>query len=197
MRYFRYQMCELIVTGSGFLWHQIRCIVALLILIGQGKEDVSLIQSLLDIERYPSTPNYQIASGKNNSLIVLFEFVLLELPLCLFDCQFDGIDWIYEQTTLRMTIAHLQRQWTSFEVRATMIRSMIQQLENQITDPTHLPIFGQLSLIDNESNALLPSSNNRKSYQPILRRSVRDSVETKLEKFQNKKGNVNFNNTTD
>ena len=61
---FRYEMCELIVTGSGFLWHQIRCIVALLILIGQGKEDVSLIQSLLDIERYPSTPNYQIASGK-------------------------------------------------------------------------------------------------------------------------------------
>ena len=62
-RLLRYQMCELIVTGSGFLWHQIRCIVALLILIGQGKEEVSLIQSLLDIERYPSTPNYQIASG--------------------------------------------------------------------------------------------------------------------------------------
>ena len=94
-----------------------------------------------------------------------------------------------------MTIAHLQRQWTSFEVRATMIRSMIQQLDNQIIDPTNLPVFGQLSLIDNESNALLPSNNNRKSYQPILKRPVRDSVETKLEKFQNKKSNSSSNTT--
>jgi tRNA pseudouridine(38-40) synthase len=57
-------MCELIVTGSGFLWHQIRCVVAILILIGQGKEEVELIKALLDIEKYPCTPNYQIASGK-------------------------------------------------------------------------------------------------------------------------------------
>ena len=51
------------VHGSGFLWHQIRCIVAILILIGQGKEGIDLIQSLLNIEKYPCTPNYQIASG--------------------------------------------------------------------------------------------------------------------------------------
>ena len=57
-------MCELIVGGSGFLWHQIRCIVALLILIGQGKEEVDLLKALLDIDKYPSTPNYQIASGQ-------------------------------------------------------------------------------------------------------------------------------------
>ncbi len=53
------------VHGSGFLWHQIRCVVAILILIGQGKEEISLIKSLLDIEKYPCTPSYPIASGKN------------------------------------------------------------------------------------------------------------------------------------
>jgi len=57
-------MCELMVHGSGFLWHQIRCIVAILILIGQGKEEVNLVKELLDIEKYPCTPNYQIASGE-------------------------------------------------------------------------------------------------------------------------------------
>jgi tRNA pseudouridine38/39 synthase len=57
-------MCELMVHGSGFLWHQIRCIVAILILIGQGKEEVNLVKALLDIEKYPCTPNYQIASGE-------------------------------------------------------------------------------------------------------------------------------------
>ena len=71
-------MCEFIVSGSGFLWHQIRCIVALLILIGQGKEDINLIQSLLNIEQYPSTPNYHIASGTLNSLsLSLFYLIIL------------------------------------------------------------------------------------------------------------------------
>ena len=37
-----YSMCELTIVGSSFLWHQIRCIVAVLILIGQGKEKVEV-----------------------------------------------------------------------------------------------------------------------------------------------------------
>ena len=34
-----YAMCELTVVGQAFLWHQIRCIVAVLFLIAQGKEE--------------------------------------------------------------------------------------------------------------------------------------------------------------
>ena len=33
-----FDMCELTVVGQAFLWHQIRCIVAVLFLVGQGKE---------------------------------------------------------------------------------------------------------------------------------------------------------------
>lgn len=172
-------MCQMIVHGSGFLWHQIRCIVALLFLIGQGKEEISLIKSLLDIEKYPSTPNYQIAS---------------EQPLILFDCQFDGVQWIYDPTALRLTICHLQRHWTSFQIRATMIRSMLIDLENEISTHEPSPILGQLSLIETDSNSLLGYMNNRKNYQPILTRPVRDSVEAKLEKFQNKKNKSTVTN---
>ncbi|CAF4720148.1 unnamed protein product [Rotaria sp. Silwood1] len=169
-----YEMCQLMVHGSGFLWHQIRCIVAILILIGQGKEEIDLVKALFDIEKYPCTPNYQIAS---------------ELPLVLFDCQFDGVDWICDQASLRITICHLQRYWSSFQIRATMIKSMLNNLESQICDKKQLPILGQLSLIDNESNSLLGynNNNNRRNYQPILTRPVRESVEVKLEKYQNKK----------
>ncbi len=31
-------MCELTVIGQAFLWHQIRCIVAVLFLVGQERE---------------------------------------------------------------------------------------------------------------------------------------------------------------
>jgi tRNA pseudouridine38/39 synthase len=68
------------VHGSGFLWHQIRCIVAILILIGQGKEEVNLVKALLDIEKYPCTPNYQIASGE----IISLSFFKKISMICLF-----------------------------------------------------------------------------------------------------------------
>ena len=31
-------LCEVTISGKAFLWHQIRCIMAVLLLIGQGKE---------------------------------------------------------------------------------------------------------------------------------------------------------------
>ncbi|CAF1392575.1 unnamed protein product [Adineta steineri] len=171
-----YHMCELMVHGSGFLWHQIRCVVAILLSIGQGKEEISLIKALLDIEKYPCTPNYQIAS---------------ELPLVLFDCQFNDVNWICDQNALRITICHLQRHWSSFQIRATMIKSMLNNLESQILDQQQLPILGQLSLIENDTNSLIGNNNNsRRNYQPILTRPVRESVEVKLEKFQNKKAKL-------
>ena len=59
-------MCELTVVGQAFLWHQIRCIVAVLFLIGQRKEQpqVSSDQSLFSspvvtsINTHLNTPEY-------------------------------------------------------------------------------------------------------------------------------------------
>lgn len=59
--------------GSAFLWHQVRHIVAILFLIGQGLEPVSLISELLDIESNPRKPKYEMAAAA---------------PLVLWDCIF-------------------------------------------------------------------------------------------------------------
>ena len=48
-----YDLLVLTIEGQGFLWHQIRCIVAILLLIGEGKEDLSVMQELLDISKNP------------------------------------------------------------------------------------------------------------------------------------------------
>ncbi len=105
------------------------------------------------------------------------------MPLVLFDCQYNDVEWICDQSALRLTISHLQKHWSSFQIRATMIKSMLNNLENQITDKQQLPILNQLSLIESDNN-------NRRNYQPILTRSMRDSVEVKLEKYQNKKAKL-------
>jgi len=48
-----YDMCELTIVGKAFLWHQIRCIVSVLILVGCRKENPNIFKDLLNIENCP------------------------------------------------------------------------------------------------------------------------------------------------
>lgn len=75
--------------GSAFLWHQVRCMVAILFLIGQGLEPPNLVPKLLDIQSNPERPMYEMAE---------------DTPLVLWDCIFpaengnpreDALEWIY------------------------------------------------------------------------------------------------------
>ncbi|KAL8648407.1 MAG: hypothetical protein Q9210_005007 [Variospora velana] len=69
------------VRGSGFLWHQVRHMVAILFLIGQGLEKPSLVDDLLDVEKTPRKPVYDMADAA---------------PLVLEDCKFDPeLRWIH------------------------------------------------------------------------------------------------------
>jgi tRNA pseudouridine38/39 synthase len=79
------------VNGSAFLWHQVRHLVAVLFLVGQGFEPPSIISDLLDMEKYPTRPKYEMAT---------------DAPLVLWDCIFpdhpdndqsreDAMDWVY------------------------------------------------------------------------------------------------------
>ncbi|KAF5022617.1 hypothetical protein F66182_5332 [Fusarium sp. NRRL 66182] len=83
------------VRGSAFLWHQIRHMVAVLFLAGQGLEKPDVVTALLDVAANPCKPNYVMAD---------------EVPLVLWDCIFpsqdsalidptsrktDGLDWVY------------------------------------------------------------------------------------------------------
>jgi tRNA pseudouridine38/39 synthase len=78
-----------IVHGSAFLWHQVRHMVAVLFLIGQGLESPSLVPALLDIANQPTKPHYEMAD---------------DAPLVLWDCIFpksgddsrrDALQWVY------------------------------------------------------------------------------------------------------
>eukprot|EP00210_Caulerpa_lentillifera_P000940 g910.t1 len=64
----------LTIKGNAFLWHQVRCMVATLFMIGQGLESPDIIDKLLDIEGTPSKPLYTPAN---------------EVPLVLWGCEYD------------------------------------------------------------------------------------------------------------
>lgn len=75
--------------GSAFLWHQVRHMVAVLFLVGQGLEPTTITRDLLDVEKTPRRPRYEMA---------------VDTPLVLWDCIFpyaddeerkDALDWVY------------------------------------------------------------------------------------------------------
>ena len=75
--------------GSAFLWHQVRHMMAILFLIGQGLEAPSLVAEMLDVRKTPQKPMYEMAS---------------DAPLVLWDCIFpreggdprqDALEWLY------------------------------------------------------------------------------------------------------
>ena len=80
---------------SAFLWHQVRHMVAILFLIGQGFESPDLVTQMLDINANPAKPMYEMAE---------------DTPLVLWDCIFprdggdsyeDAMEWIYAGDTAR------------------------------------------------------------------------------------------------
>lgn len=52
------------VQGSAFLWHQVRCMVAVMFLVGQGLEKASVVKDLLDVETNSRKPQYEMASDQ-------------------------------------------------------------------------------------------------------------------------------------
>lgn len=76
-----YSMCTFTVVSKAFLWHQIRCIMALVFMTGKGQEKPEIIDELFDVDKNPCKPQYTMAS---------------ELPLNLFDCSYDNLSWSYD-----------------------------------------------------------------------------------------------------
>jgi tRNA U38,U39,U40 pseudouridine synthase TruA len=61
------------VRGRAFLWHQVRCMAAVLFHVARGFEAPSVVDHLLDVARCPARPNYTLAP---------------EAPLVLYHCSY-------------------------------------------------------------------------------------------------------------
>ena len=73
-----FNVCMAIIKGSAFLWHQVRCMMGVLFLIGSKTESSDVIDKLLQPGLILDRPNYDIADGAN---------------LILSDCGFEGLQW--------------------------------------------------------------------------------------------------------
>ncbi|ORZ17927.1 pseudouridine synthase [Absidia repens] len=98
------EMVYLELQGTAFLWHQVRCMMSVLFLVGQQLEPPTIIKDLLDISQYASRPDYPMAS---------------DLPLILYDCEFAAISqWYYATPATHRTAAHWDQLSYAQHVRA-------------------------------------------------------------------------------
>ncbi|KAM7342856.1 tRNA pseudouridine(38/39) synthase isoform 1-T3 [Cochliomyia hominivorax] len=192
-----YNMYYLEIKANAFLWHQIRCIMAVLILIGQEKEEPEVISELLDVEKNPCKPQYTPAIG---------------LPLNLFHCEFrnktcrktneelvadeeelieesyeeqssmgqaDISNWIYNEENLQKLIENIQSEWTRFSIKSTMIRNVLYELENTLQQQFKPQEIKRQVL-------LLQDCVKPRQYQKLLNRKRCESLENRIEHFVKK-----------
>jgi tRNA pseudouridine38/39 synthase len=178
----KHAVYEFIVCGYSFLWHQIRCMIAVLFHVGRGEEKPEIIQELLDVDRYPRRPQYMIAS---------------EYPLLLYDCVFEDVKWISNRVETPHEVAlHFFNMWKDNVIKNTVINTMLSNIYSSLVQNdskaftlehqqfTQLP-YVPLDEIEFHSNVQYKQRGPK--YVPLLQRPTGASYEEKLALLNNKK----------
>ncbi|KIX03231.1 tRNA pseudouridine(38-40) synthase [Rhinocladiella mackenziei CBS 650.93] len=186
------------VHGTAFLWHQVRCMVAVLFLVGQGLEEPSIIDELLDVEKNPCRPLYEMAD---------------DAPLVLWDCVFpddetdmkDSMKWLYAGdaanvpalTTTKSdgkfgvgaVVDELWSQWRKARIQETLAGSLLDLAISQ-GDGTSLQrdsqreprngLYRSQKIFDGSETARLVGK-----YVPVMKKPKMDSLPAQNAKWAN------------
>nr|XP_028563226.1 tRNA pseudouridine(38/39) synthase [Podarcis muralis]XP_028563227.1 tRNA pseudouridine(38/39) synthase [Podarcis muralis] len=168
-----FQMYLFEVTGQAFLYHQVRCMMAILFLIGQRMEKPEIIDVLLDVENNPRKPQYSMA---------------VEFPLVLYDCEFENIQWIYDRNVQEFNVTHLQQLWANHAVKTHMLRSMLKGLDfaempTETGSSNSTIRWGELEPpVHNQISALIEGAKAR-NYKPLMDRPKCEGLESRISYF--------------
>ncbi|XP_050358568.1 tRNA pseudouridine(38/39) synthase [Nymphalis io] len=166
-----------IIEGNAFLWHQIRCVMGVILLVGQGLESPDIMKYLLNVEENPRKPQYNLA---------------LDVPLNLNKCVYDIDDlWIYDPLELKNIISTMQKLWTEHSVKTTLIKDFLQNLEalynTFIGQPSGDSVIGKSDQTIAVHTDVLLQGPKPKIYKPLKKRQQCSSLEERIEYYEKKK----------
>ncbi|XP_071318920.1 tRNA pseudouridine(38/39) synthase [Trachinotus anak] len=150
----QYELFIFEIKGLAFLYHQVRCMMAVLLLIGQKLEAPEIINQLLDVQNNPRKPQYSMA---------------VDYPLVLYDCRFEGLSWKQETEEVNHVLSALQQHWTQSAVKTHVLHGMIKDLE----------ATGGVS----SNHCWLIEGSRQKNYRPLLERPCCESLESRIDHF--------------
>ena len=203
------------VHGSAFLWHQVRHMIAVLFLVGQGFEDPSIVDKLLDMQTTPSRPIYDMAS---------------DTPLVLWNCIFpdpekvvsieradgdfpgykDALEWIYagdladvNEASLRKSIGTEDRKYGPLSIMDDLWSTWKTAKIDEVLAGSLMDVFSRqgnraeafrvpdLTRHGNESARVFDGSESPRavgSYVPIMKRKRLESPAVINARFAARKG---------
>lgn len=181
---------EVVLKGTAFLWHQVRFMMSLLFLVGQGLEEPEIVRDLLDVEKVSAKPDFPMAS---------------DLPLVLYDCEFQGLNWTYSfrdnvydpLPSSYRTYLHFNELWVQQMVRSITYQNyltMVGEFPVKMPDDsmkTVLDFVKDRGVIGPTGMATIPRGGGKESrlgkYKTVLERPRCDTDELKKEKFEVRK----------
>ncbi|KAJ0338308.1 hypothetical protein COL922a_005757 [Colletotrichum nupharicola] len=163
------------IHGTAFLWHQIRHMVSILFLVGQRLEKPELVGELLDVEKTPRKPNYDLAN---------------DTPLVLWNCVFPGdresrtqegetaLKWVYGEADI------VENLWTYYRTK-----KMDELLANRLLDL----VSGQVQGTKNQAKGKRvfgggPSGKLAGEYVPIMKKQLTPTPAEINDRFAQRKG---------
>lgn len=170
-----WDMLYLEIRGKAFLWHQIRCIMSILLTVGEGKEKPEIVRDLLDVDTNPQKPQYTLAR---------------DVPLNLYDVEYrdhseedpgeelikEDLKWIHDSENVDRMVSALQQQWSLFSIKAEMIKSMVGDIAR----------YGSGNSVRDQAIGLIEGVRT-KQHVPLLKRPKCNSLESRIEHYVKKK----------
>ncbi|BBN00496.1 tRNA pseudouridine38/39 synthase [Marchantia polymorpha subsp. ruderalis] len=113
------------VKGTAFLWHQIRCMVAILFMVGRGYEPPEIVDDLLGRASNTSRkPQYSMAS---------------EMPLVLRRCGYQGLKLHCPPKAMKQLKLHLEKYLEKALIHVALIQEALEELpSSEILDVEHI-----------------------------------------------------------
>jgi tRNA U38,U39,U40 pseudouridine synthase TruA len=130
------------IKGIAFLWHMVRCIMAVLLLVGEGREQPQVVSQLLDVEECRGKPPYPLAD---------------EAPLVLHDCGFDRLQLHLPPRNLWQLTAHYRQVLEGHIVAAARARNSLEFVLSRTVREQDVSPFLQ-DILPSPSPASLPVS---------------------------------------
>ncbi|NWU48427.1 PUS3 synthase, partial [Dromas ardeola] len=169
-----FHLCQFEVTGQAFLYHQVRCMMAILFLIGQRMERPEIIDELLDVEKNPRKPQYSMA---------------VEFPLVLYDCAFENLQWLYDREVHEFNVTHLQQLWANHAVKTQVLRNMLGGLDAAPVATRESPgnsttiLWGETKPPLHSQVSSFVEGVQARTYKPLLARPKCEELEARIRHF--------------
>lgn len=139
----RFDVMECRIVGTAFLWHQVRCMMGVLFMIGRHETDPEIVQNILD-PSLTRKPNYVMAP---------------EDGLCLCDCGYS--DEIFNVFDGKVADVY-RKQWSEIAVKQALLTEMYNRVPVAYRESEKRPTSKKL-IINNDNKAKGSGQRKRES----------------------------------